>query len=251
LAVIVLPAVMATPSQAQTFTPLHVFTGAPDGAYPVAGFVQDTAGNLYGITQQGGITTGVCTGASWNGCGTVFKIGPSGNESVVYRFTGGADGQSPSSGLAIDASGNLYGTTAAAVFKLDTAGKTLTPLHSPGAHAGLAIDSAGILYGSSADGIFSLVPSSGKYTVLAPGVGSYAPLALDSAGNLYGTTGFATCKNPCGTVFELDTHGTYTTQHTFPQGALDGFDPVAGVRDRLGMGFCERPARACCKQKRI
>jgi hypothetical protein len=43
LAVIVLPAVMATTSQAGTFTLLHVFTGAPDGAYPVAGFVQDTA----------------------------------------------------------------------------------------------------------------------------------------------------------------------------------------------------------------
>lgn len=43
LAVIVLPAVMATPSQSQTFTLLHVFTGAPDEAYPVAGFVQDTA----------------------------------------------------------------------------------------------------------------------------------------------------------------------------------------------------------------
>ena len=227
LAVIVLPAIVATQSaRAQTFTLLHVFTGAPDGAYPVAGFVQDTAGNLYGITQQGGITTGVCTGASWNGCGTVFKIDPSGNESVVYRFTGGTDGQSPSSGLVIDASGNLYGTTAAAVFKLDAG--TLTPLHSPGAYAGLASDSAGILYGSSADGIFSLDPSSGKYTVLAPGVGSSAPLALDSAGNLYGTTGFD-CKNPCGTVFELDTHGTYTTLHTFPQGALDGFDPVAGV----------------------
>jgi uncharacterized repeat protein (TIGR03803 family) len=214
-------------AESQTFTLLHVFTGAPDGAYPVAGFVQDTAGNLYGITQQGGITTGVCTGASWNGCGTVFKIDPSGNESVVYRFTGGTDGQSPSSGLVIDASGNLYGTTAAAVFKLDTA-RTLTPLHSPGAYAGLAIDSAGLLYGSSADGIFSLDPSSGKYTVLAPGVGSSAPLALDSAGNLYGTTGFD-CKNPCGTVFELDTHGTYSTLHIFPQGALDGFDPVSGV----------------------
>jgi uncharacterized repeat protein (TIGR03803 family) len=218
LAVIGLPAVMATPSQAQTFTLLRVFTGAPDGAYPVAGFVQDTAGYLYGITQQGGITTGVCTGASWNGCGTVFQIDPFGNKSVVYRFTGGTDGRSPSSGLAIDASGNLYGTTAAAVFKLDTAGKTLTPLHSPGAYAGLAIDSAGILYRSSADGIFSLDPSSGKYTVLATGVGSSALLALDSAGNLYGTTGF-NCKNPCGTVFELDTHGTYTTRHTFPQGA--------------------------------
>ncbi len=64
LAVVVLPAVMATPSQAQTFTLLHVFTGGPDGAYPVAGFVQDTAGNLYGITGFD------CK----NPCGTVFEL---------------------------------------------------------------------------------------------------------------------------------------------------------------------------------
>jgi hypothetical protein len=218
------------PAQAQTFTLLHVFAGAPDGAYPLAGFVQDTAGNLYGTTQQGGITAGVCTNtvAALNGCGTVFEIDSSGNENVVYRFTGGTDGQSPASGLVIDSAGNLYGTTSAAVFKLDTARK-LTTLHSPGAYAGLAIDPAGNLYGSSADGIFKLDPSSLTYSVLAPGVGSNAPLALDSAGNLYGTTGSASCKTPCGTVFELDTKGTYTTLHTFPQGPLDGFNPVSGV----------------------
>ncbi len=217
-------------AQAQSFTLLHVFAGAPDGAYPLAGFVQDAAGNLYGTTQQGGITAGVCTNtiAGTSGCGTVFKIDSSGNESVLYKFTGGTDGQSPAGGLAIDAAGNLYGTTAAAVFKLDTAAK-LTTLHNPGAYAGLAIDSAGILYGSSADGIFSLDPSSGKYTLLASGVGSSAPLALDAAGNLYGTMGSASCTTPCGTVFKLDTSHAYSTLYTFPQGPTDGFDPVSGV----------------------
>jgi uncharacterized repeat protein (TIGR03803 family) len=224
---------VTTPSaQAQTFTLLHVFTGAPDGAYPEAGFVQDAAGNLYGTSQLGGSTAGVCANISGfnniNGCGTIFRIDTTGAESVLYRFTGGADGEFPASGLVIDAAGNLYGTTSAAVFQLDTAG-TFSMLHSPGAYAGLAMDAAGILYGSSADGMFSLNPASGTYTVLAAGVGSNAPLALDAAGNLYGTTGSASCTTPCGAVFKLDTNHAYSTLYTFPQGSTDGFDPASGV----------------------
>jgi uncharacterized repeat protein (TIGR03803 family) len=226
---VVLGAVVIPLAQAQTFTLLHTFSGAPDGAYPLAGFVQDAAGNLYGTTQLGGITTGVCGFISGfnniNGCGTIFKIDTTGVESVLYRFTGGTDGEFPASGLVIDGAGNLYGTTSAAVFKLDTAAKFST-LHGPGAYAGLVMDAAGILYGSSADGIFSLDPSSLIYTVLAPGVGSNAPLALDAAGNLYGTTG---CTTPCGTVFELDTSHAYSTLYTFPQGPTDGFNPISGV----------------------
>jgi uncharacterized repeat protein (TIGR03803 family) len=229
---IVLGAATVPSAQAQTFTLLHTFSGAPDGAYPGAGFVQDASGNLYGTTQLGGSTAGVCANISGfnniNGCGTIFKIDTTGAESVLYRFSGGTDGEFPASGLVIDGAGNLYGTTSAAVFKLDTAAKFST-LHSPGAYAGLAVDSAGILYGSSADGIFSLDPSSKTYTVLAPGVGSNAPLALDAAGNLYGTTGSASCKTPCGTVFKLDTTNTYSTLYTFPQGPTDGFDPISGV----------------------
>src|SRR5258708_2439376 len=155
-------------AQAQNFTLLHVFTGTPDGSYPLAGFVQDAAGNLYGTTQQGGISGGVCTNtaAALDGCGTAVQLDATGLETVLYRFTGGADGQSPTSGLVVDAAGNLYGTTAAAVFKLDTSA-TFAVLHSPGAFAGLAMDAAGNLYGTSADGIFKLDPL-GAYTVLAP-----------------------------------------------------------------------------------
>ena len=140
----------------------------------------------YGTTQLGGSTAGVCATITGfnniNGCGTVFEIDTTGVESILYRFTGGTDGEFPASGLVIDGTDNLYGTTPAAVFKLDKAGK-LTTLHSPGAYAGLAMDPAGILFGSSADGIFSLDPSSGEVLpVLAPGVGSNAPFGSRRSG---------------------------------------------------------------------
>ena len=236
------------PAQAQTFTLLHTFTGAPDGAVPIAGLVQDPAGNLYGTTQQGGITGGVCANSGLNGCGTVFKVDPSGNETVLYRFTGGTDGQFPSAGLVLDLAGNLYGTTqyggpvtaacgigCGTVFKLDPSGPTLTPLHNIGSSGGLVMDGAGILYGSTTEGIFKLDPATRVFTVLDSSAGSGATLALDPAGNLYGTTEFggvgnSVClNNSCGTVFELDTTRTYTPLYSFTAVGDDGYNPAAGV----------------------
>jgi uncharacterized repeat protein (TIGR03803 family) len=234
LAIMLLTAGVATRSaQAQTFTVMHTFTGAPDGANPVAGLVQDATGNLYGTTQQGGITGGVCANSGLNGCGTVFKLDPTGTETVLYRFTGGADGQFPNAGLVRDAAGNLYGTTSAAVFKLDPAG-TFTVLHSIGSQAGLVIDAAGNLYGSTTEGIFRLDPA-GTFTVLDSSAGSGATLALDALGNLYGTTEFggvtdSACLNgSCGTVFKLDTAGTYTVLYSFTAAGDDGYNPLAGL----------------------
>jgi uncharacterized repeat protein (TIGR03803 family) len=68
---------------------LHNFTGGTDGQNPHAGVVRDSAGNLYGTTENGG-TAGV---------GVVFKVSTGGNESVMYAFTGGTDGAYPYSGL--------------------------------------------------------------------------------------------------------------------------------------------------------
>jgi uncharacterized repeat protein (TIGR03803 family) len=244
LAVIGLAAVVATRSaQAQTFTLLHTFAGAPDGADPLAGLVQDAAGNFYGTTQQGGITGGVCANSGLNGCGTIFRLDPAGNETVLYRFTGGTDGQFPAAGLVLDAAGNLYGTTqyggpvtaacgigCGTVFKLDSSGN-LTPLHDVGSTGGLVMDAKGILYGSTSEGIFMLDPATKIFTVLDPTAGSGATLALDAAGNLYGTTGFpgSTC-DPCGTVFKWDTATkTYTTLYSFTGMGNDGNSPLGGV----------------------
>lgn len=129
-----------------------IYTGLTDGAYPQTGLVRDSAGNLYG--------TAVLSGGS--GHGVVFKVNPTGQETVLITFTGGADGALPYGGLVRDSTGNFYGTTSAGgtfqwgnIFKLDTTG-TETVLYSftGGADgscpmSGLIRDSAGNLYGTT------------------------------------------------------------------------------------------------------
>jgi uncharacterized repeat protein (TIGR03803 family) len=87
-----------------TLTTLLSFDGT-DGASPYAGLVQGTDGNFYGTTAGGG------SFCSPSGCGTVFKITPSGTPIWVYSFDA-ADGRSPEAGLVQGTDGNLYGTTA-------------------------------------------------------------------------------------------------------------------------------------------
>jgi hypothetical protein len=88
---------------------LYSFQGGRDGRDPQATLVFDSSGNLYSTTTEGGSN---CNGY---GCGTVFELSPSGSggwtESVLYRFQGSSDGNSPSSGLILDKSGNLCGET--------------------------------------------------------------------------------------------------------------------------------------------
>ncbi|MGD0360826.1 MAG: choice-of-anchor tandem repeat GloVer-containing protein [Bryobacteraceae bacterium] len=80
---------------------LYSFQGGGDGANPYAGVTRDAAGNLYGTTYYGGAAN----------AGVVYKLEPSGQEMVLYAFTGGPDGGSPYAGVVLDAAGNLYGTT--------------------------------------------------------------------------------------------------------------------------------------------
>lgn len=90
------------------FKTLYAFTGGSDGAYPVAALIRDAQGNLYGTTSGGGNAD--CSFLAQLGCGVVFELSPFGQETVLYAFTG-PDGGYPGSQLAMDAKGNLYGTT--------------------------------------------------------------------------------------------------------------------------------------------
>jgi uncharacterized repeat protein (TIGR03803 family) len=251
--VMMLAAAIATP--AQTYIVAHTFKGSPDGAAPVGGLIRDTAGNLYGTTQDGGSAN--CRG----GCGTVFKLGI-GGESALYSFTGyPTDGEYPEARLVRDTAGDLYGTTReggnygyGTVFKVDSTGKETvlysflgTPPDGAAPVGGLVRDAAGNLYGTTYSGgdfvcqcgmVFKIDPS-GKETVLysftggTDGANPVAGLVHDSAGNFYGTTyfggGVASCgRLGCGTAFKVDRTGKETVLYRFT-GGTDGGAPGASL----------------------
>ncbi len=248
----------ASPAQGQTFSVLHSFKGGTDGEGPNGGVVRDPAGNFYGTTSYGGVFSK----------GTVFKVDTTGEETVLYSFTGGADGAIPLAGVIRDVAGNLYGTTEAGgdldcnngigcgtVFKVDKAGNE-SVLYSfiPAADgagtpfAGVIRDAAGNLYGTTADGgayysgtVFKL-DTTGKETVLYTftggqgGTDGYLPaggLIRDAAGNLYGTTQLGG-NYSFGTVFKVDPAGKETVLYRF-RGGYSGDQPAGGViMDKAG-----------------
>jgi uncharacterized repeat protein (TIGR03803 family) len=247
-------AVMAvTAAFAQTPGEVVLHSFAPDppkGANPNAGLIRDAAGNLYGTAVQGG---------AWNQ-GVVYKVDPAGHQSVLYAFTGGADGGSPNAGVIRDTAGDLYGTTtyggaapgttgSGVVYKLNTAGQETVLYSFMGGtdgkwpFAGVILDSEGNLYGTtnsggtagspcnSGCGVVYKLNASGQETVLysftgTDGAGPYAGVIRDSAGTLYGTT-FAGGTG-AGVVYKIDTSGQETVLYSFT-GATDGMWPYAGL----------------------
>lgn len=99
-----------------SLTTLHTFEYT-DGAFPIDDLIFDTAGNLYGVTIEGGAyNSSQCDSLGYSGCGTVFELAPGtgGNwtETVLHSFnSNGVDGYTPYGGVIMDAAGNLYGTT--------------------------------------------------------------------------------------------------------------------------------------------
>jgi len=94
---------------------LHSFQGIPDGAVPVGGVVFDSAGDLYGATTEGGAAGSSCDSDAE--CGTVYQLtqrNGTWSETVLHIFQGNQtdDGATPAGRLIVDASNNLYGTTA-------------------------------------------------------------------------------------------------------------------------------------------
>ena len=201
-------------AKAGTETVLYSFAGGPkDGAFPYTALIMDASGNFYGTTTAGGSASG-CLGS---GCGTVFKLNAQGQETVLYNFTGGADGGEPYSALISDAAGNFYGTT--------LVGGDLT-CNSP--------VGCGVVYKITPAGTQTVL-----YSFTGGTDGAYPELdslAMDAKGNLYGTTkggGDPTCA--CGVVFKMAKGGKMIkggkpiVLHIFKGGPKDGRFPLSGV----------------------
>jgi uncharacterized repeat protein (TIGR03803 family) len=218
---------------------------------PTGNLMIDSAGHLYGVTQDGGPS----------GWGSVFELTQTQSgwtENILYGFNGLGDGGAPYSALVMDSAGNLYGTTTAGgahnkgtVFELTPSGGgwseqvlySFTGGNDGGQPvAGVIFDNAGNLYGATASWgsggggtVFKLTPSGGSwtYSVLTSLTGADGPVAsltMDASGNLYGTT-FMDDSFGYGSVFKLTQAGgnwTYTDLHDFTGGA-DGGYPGGGV----------------------
>ena len=202
-AMLLSPALFAPPAPAQTAeTVLYSFRGGDtDGAFPLAGLVADTNGNLFGSTAQGGPAGG--SGCK-SGCGIIFELSASSgyaSETILHTFAGGpADGAVPLGNLIIDAAGNLYGTTS------EGGAGTLCNGNGCGTVFELTGTSLQILY-SFKGGIDGQVPMAG--------------LVMDQQGNLYGTSaegGVGGCgyfRAGCGIIFEISAAGKETPLYAF------------------------------------
>ncbi len=227
---------------AQKVSVVHSFGSGMDGVTLYGGVITDNSGNIYGTTSIGGQFH----------FGTVFEITPSGQETILWNFTGGTDGEGPQSGLIRDAQGNLYGTTElggkygqGTVFEITgTTEKTLWSfgLGEDGNEPTCALirDGQGNLYGTTTGGgqfgfgvVFRVTPS-GNETMLhsfagppTDGASPLAGLVTDGKGNGYGTTnsggsGSSSLCQGCGTVFKLSSNGAYSVIYNFqgPDGAF-------------------------------
>lgn len=184
---------------------LYSFQNQPDGAYPYAGLIADSAGDLFGTTNQGGDSHCNDGDGDKAGCGTVFELATpqsGGSESILENFQKHEENM-PYAPVTLGSDGALYGTVGYDVFRL-----------VPPQGAGWTKQT---LYGFK-EGIAGTITSSG--------------VSFDAQGNLYGTTSSSGIDG-FGTAYELsppaarDAKWTRTLLAKFPKGF--GHQPAGGL----------------------
>jgi uncharacterized repeat protein (TIGR03803 family) len=235
-----------TPSGVESI--LYSFAGGTtDGSQPQAALIQASDGNFYGTTSQGG--------ASNNGA--VFRISPTGVESILHAFAGSAtDGSNPQAALLQASDGNFYGTTNfgglagfGTVFMITPAGVETVLLsfnfntgEGNGPRAALIQARDGSFYGTTFNGgglglgsgtVFKISATTGASVIHAfgggaDGSGPNSALIEGGDGNLYGTTSSGGPNNN-GTLFEITPTGAESVLYPFAGGSTDGSNPSAGL----------------------
>lgn len=194
-----------------TLVVLHKFKGGLDGmqnqAQPELGLVR-IGQNFYGSASFGG--TPGCDGTL--GCGVVFKVTPSGKETVLHRFANGSDGVFPQD-LIRDKDGNLYGaaesySNGGSIFQMTKSGDLTTLYVFPGGVGG----------------------TSPRWRLLRHPDGSFYGVT-QFGGN---TTNCPTGSAGCGVVFKVNALGNERVLHTFGKKANDGVTPSGGLLDIAG-----------------
>jgi uncharacterized repeat protein (TIGR03803 family) len=244
--------VLPNPLPWVTLTRLSSFAGGDCGAHP-NGLMLAASGHFYATTQN----------AAADYSGTLFRTDTNGQPVILYTFNNGADGSHPIGALVQDAAGNFYGTTVSGgtnlfadgtVFKATTNG-IVTGLHSFAGgydgsfpNAGLARGDDGNFYGTTYTGgtnddngtVFMLNPA-GTLTILyeftggSDGSGPLTALTRGENGNFYGTTEGGGTNGGSGTVFVINTNGSFASLHSF--GGDDGATPDAELTPSGNGGF--------------
>lgn len=253
---------------AQTYTVLHAFTRAQDGAAPWGGLTIDAGGNLYGTATAGG-SGGSCMG----GCGTVFKLSQRNSNwtfSPLYNFTQ-ADGAYPEGKLIFGRDGRLYGTTGQGGVACSSPGcGVIFALRPPATFCQSVIcfwseqvlyqfaggndgsrptgdpvfDSAGNFIGTTYNGgasgvgtVYELTPAGGGWTEsvihtfsVNDGANPYGGLTQDSSGVLYGTTKVGGVFQHAGVVYQLRNSSSGWLETVIHNfNGTDGFEPLGAV----------------------
>lgn len=238
-------------------TGVHQFAGAPADGANFSTLILGRDGNFYGTSVSGGPLNSRCV-ANLDGCGTVFKMTPSGAFTVQSTF--GSNGSSPVypySRLFQSTDGNFWGTTtgqesgngAASVFKMSSTGSNsfITELGGP-SYGALIQGSDGSFFGTTVDngpgtcswrstqcapsagsGTIFKVTSGGTLTYLhtfngTDGSKPYAGLLQAADGMFWGTTS-AGGASGFGTIYKMTSGGAFTTVYSF-RGGTDGANPA-------------------------
>jgi uncharacterized repeat protein (TIGR03803 family) len=189
----------------------------PNGMFPVAGLVQGPDGNFYGVASGGGSSgTDFCQpGPEIFGCGTIFKLTPSGHLSLLYSFCGGygcgsypPDGADPR-GRLVYSGGYLYGTT-----------------QQGGEYNG--VYNSGTIFRISLSGAYKIMHTFTGGSGTGDGAGPAAGLTLASDGNFYGTTQFGGTSGN-GTVFKMTPAGTVSILYSFLPDDANGTEPLGAL----------------------